>query len=313
MEVRRYNTGYRQQWNRFVEVSRNGTFLLQRDYMDYHADRFTDYSLLFFTAKNELVAVLPANVSGKTLYSHQGLTYGGLILSPGLNMEQMLRIFDAMKTHLHENGFEKLVYKKIPAIYENYPSDEDLYALFRMGANLASRSIASVIRQNGYLSLNENRRRGVRKALAKGIEVRENADFSGFWKILEGNLRSKYQTEPVHSLDEIMLLKSRFPETIRCYEAFDGDEVIAGAVVYESEQVAHVQYISASEQGKKEGALDLLFYRLITETYAHKAWFDFGISTENNGTYLNEGLIRQKEGFGARGITYDCYQMEITK
>lgn len=33
----------------------------------------------------------------------------------------------------------------------------------------------------------------------------------------------------------------------------------------------------------------------------------FGICTENNGNFLNEGLINQKQEFGGRGIVHDFY------
>ena len=68
------------EWNEFVAKSKNGTFLLDRRYMDYHQERFTDCSLMFYS-KEKLVAVLPAHRDDDTLYSHCGLSYGGLILS----------------------------------------------------------------------------------------------------------------------------------------------------------------------------------------------------------------------------------------
>ncbi|MGG6545868.1 UNVERIFIED_CONTAM: GNAT family N-acetyltransferase, partial [Prevotella sp. 15_C9] len=40
----RYSAGDKERWDRFVRRSKNGTFLMQRDYMDYHADRFQDCS-----------------------------------------------------------------------------------------------------------------------------------------------------------------------------------------------------------------------------------------------------------------------------
>jgi hypothetical protein len=81
--------------------------------------------------------------------------------------------------------------------------------------------------------------------------------------------------------------------------------------VYENATVAHAQYIAAGEDGKRAGALDALFAWLIEERYRDKRYFDFGISTEGDGRVLNEGLIDQKEGFGARGVVHDRYELDV--
>ena len=80
-----------------------------------------------------------------------------------------------------------------------------------------------------------------------------------------------------------------------------------------TETVAHAQYIASSKEGTEVGALDGLFDYLINERYSDKKWFDFGISTEQGGTYLNEGLVFQKEGFGARAVVYDQYVINLTE
>ena len=41
-------------------------------------------------------------------------------------------------------------------------------------------------------------------------------------------------------------------------------------------------------------------------------WIDFGISTEERGQRLNEGLASYKEGFGARAVNYDTYALSTT-
>lgn len=35
-------------WNAFNAESKNGLFMFDRDYMDYHSDRFVDNSLMFY-------------------------------------------------------------------------------------------------------------------------------------------------------------------------------------------------------------------------------------------------------------------------
>lgn len=311
MEIRGYRREDKELWNSFVSKARNATFLFDRNYMDYHADRFDDNSFMFYH-KGKLKAVLPANVAGDTLYSHQGLTYGGLLLDKKATVEDVLECFDSMNSWLRENGISKVVYKALPWIYQQYPSEEDLYALtWKCKAQLLSRNIASTIIIDNKLKFAESRKSGIRKALSLNIEVGESNDVDGFWHVLEDNLGNRYNAKPVHTANEMKLLMSRFPNNIKLYVAKMNGEIVGGTLIYVTPQVVHTQYISASVEGKKHGALDLLFDYIINKVYANCRYFDFGKSTEQGGAYLNEPLIFQKEGFGGRGVCYDWYQWEL--
>lgn len=311
MEIRRYRREDKELWNSFVSKARNATFLFDRNYMDYHADRFDDNSFMFYH-KGKLKAVLPANVAGDTLYSHQGLTYGGLLLDKKANVEDVLECFDSLNSWLRENGISKVIYKALPWIYQQYPSQEDLYALtWKCKAQLISRDISSTIVIDNKLKFAESRKSGIRKALSLNIEVGESNDVDGFWHVLEDNLGNRYNAKPVHTASEMKLLMSRFPNNIRLYVAKMNGEIVGGTLIYVTPQVVHTQYISASVEGKKHGTLDLLFDYIINKVYANCRYFDFGKSTEQGGAYLNEPLIFQKEGFGGRGVCYDWYQWEL--
>lgn len=311
MEIRRYRREDKELWNSFVSKARNATFLFDRNYMDYHADRFDDNSFIFYH-KGKLKAVLPANVAGDTLYSHQGLTYGGLLLDKKATVEDVLECFDSLNFWLRENGISKVVYKALPWIYQQYPSEEDLYTLtWKCKAQLISRDISSSIVIDNKLKFAESRKSGIRKALSLNIEVGESNDVDGFWHVLEDNLGNRYNAKPVHTASEMKLLMSRFPNNIKLYVAKMNGEIVGGTLIYVTPQVVHTQYISASVEGKKHGALDLLFDYIINKVYANCRYFDFGKSTEQGGAYLNEPRIFQKEGFGGRGVCYDWYQWEL--
>ena len=142
--VKRYHIEDNQKWDAFVDASKNGTFMLKRGYMDYHSDRFTDHSMMFYDS-DKLVAVLPASQHDTELRSHGGLTYGGLITSTDIRVQQVLEIFMAIKDYMKEQGISSLLHKRVPEIYYRYPSDENLYALYRIGANLVRRDISSTI------------------------------------------------------------------------------------------------------------------------------------------------------------------------
>lgn len=310
IDIVKYNSDYKEDWDNLISNSRNGTFLLYRDYMDYHSDRFIDWSFLFYK-KEKLEAVLPGNLNGKALFSHQGLTYGGLVSSVRINTVDVIEIFNLLNYELQKAGIHYVVYKPIPLSYHRIPAQEDIYALFKNNAKKIGCQISSSIFQSSKISFNELRKRGVKKSIKEGVQVSESTDFAIFWSILEFNLLNKYKTKPVHSLKEIMYLHKRFPDNIKLYIADRDGIVVAGTVLYIMENLVHVQYISASEIGKNISALDLIFDQLINKTYQHIPVFDFGQSTEKMGNYLNENLIFQKESFGGRGIVYETYRYDV--
>ena len=320
--VTRYTPQNHQTWNEFVKQSRQGTFLFDRNYMDYHQDRFHDHSLMIYY-KDKLYALLPANevvsasnneIPQKELVSHQGLTYGGLLTCNKMTAELTCETFEAIGNYLKHEGFSKLTYKAIPWIYHKIPSEEDLYALIHVGkASLSAREISTTILLQNKLRFSEQRRRGVNKAKKNSLIIRQSSqeDVFAFWNILNNNLQQKYHTRPVHSNEELQLLMSRFPENIIGYSVLKDEEVIAGTIIFITPQVIHTQYIGASEKGKEEGALDLLFDYLINQKKWNAPYFDFGKSTEDRGNYLNTNLIHQKEGFGGRGVAYDTYEWTL--
>lgn len=309
--IEEYTEKYADEWNEFVAVSKNGTFLFNRSYMDYHSDRFEDMSLMIRNRKGRIVALLPSNRRGETLYSHQGLTYGGFIIGDDMTAEHFLSIFNNVQTYLVDKGLKKLIYKPVPHIYHKQPAEEELYALYRSNATLISRGISTTINLRNPLKMIINRSRKVRRAESAGLNVRCTDDFTGFFKILTINLQHAHNVCPVHSLDELQLLKSRFPEQIILFEAVRDDEVFGGVLVYIFDRVVHTQYMSANEEGKKLGAIDFIIAHLIDLCRGKYDYLDFGISTELSGRYLNTGLIYQKEGFGGRATVYDAYEIRL--
>ncbi len=312
IEIVRYDGSMASRWDEFVRNSRNGTFLHQRGYMDYHSDRFEDCSLVALR-DGKMCALLPANKTGDTLWSHRGLTYGSWLLPfKHFDATVMVDVMDAAIGWMKDNGFHRLVYKPVPHIYHRYPCEEDLYALFRHGAALVESNISTTIDLTCPLPLDRGNKSGLNAARKAGIQVGQSDDWEGYWQLLSSLLDERYETRPVHTLDEMRLLHSRFPDNIKLYTATLNDELLAGVVMYLSGPVAHSQYIGASPRGKDSKALTLLFDHLIKEsTQEGYRYFDFGISNEDHGRYLNEGLVQQKCRLGGRGIVYNVFEVNV--
>lgn len=310
-EIVRYTADKAEEWNKFVAESKNGTFLFDRHYMDYHSDRFEDYSLMFYR-DGGLYALLPANREDNILWSHRGLTYGGIIMNAESTVARIQQLFRELNDYLRADGFIKVVYKPVPHIFHRIPSEEDIYSLFSVcDAKLIDRSISSTLILQYPLKWHRDRRYGINKAKAHDVTVDESQDLKGFWEVLTFNLRNKYDSCPVHSLEEIELLHDRFPQQIRLFTASKDGKVLGGTVLYITSTVVHTQYISANLEGKQWRVIDALFDYLLHECDWRQRYFDFGTSNEEDGRILVEPLIYQKEGFGGRGICYDWYEWTL--
>lgn len=291
-----------------VSKAKNGTFLFYRDFIEYHKDRFEEHSVLVME-NNVLIAIFPANVHQNTIYSHQGLTYGGFLYQ-SLKIAKVLEVFKAVLRYYNTQGFAFMQIKSIPSIYHKKPAEELLYLLFVAKSKLIRRDALAVISTSNVLGISRGRMEGVQKGKKRDLKVVEENKFGAFWqKILIPNLEKKHQANPVHSLSEIEYLQRKFPKNIRQFNVYYKDEIVAGTTIFESDLVAHAQYISANENKNELGSLDFLYHILITEVFANKKYIDFGISNEDQGKKLNGGLSFWKESFGASTVIQDFYEI----
>lgn len=308
-QVKRYQNEDYSIWNTFVAKAKNATFLFHRDFMDYHKARFEDYSLLIFDEKDNLKAILPANRVGETIFSHQGLTYGGLVTNYSAKLSEVINIFRATLSYLHIYNISQLNLKSIPNIYNDFPSDELEYMLFILDAKKTRCDTLSVIDLKTQFKISTTRKQEIKKT--KELVIEEVTDFNLFWNtLLLPNLEEKHAAKPVHTLQEIKLLHSKFPKNIRQFNVYFKNELIAGTTIFETENVAHCQYISGLSKFNNLGGLDFLQYHLIKNVFADKKYYDFGTSNENEGNNINTGLLFWKESFGARTLVQNFYTIE---
>ncbi len=300
-------------WDGFVESSRQASFLFLRGYMDYHRERFADHSLLI-RRDGRLCALLPANRGDDgTLWSHQGLTYGGLITHMATTAGEMLDLMSELNAHLRTSGFRRVVYKPVPWIYCRQPAEEDLYAMTQVcHARLCVRNLSAAVDMRNPVKWRHDRHYNANKAARNGVVVeQDNGALPEFWDVLDGNLMATYGARPVHTLDEMTRLAEAFPRHILLYVARWQGRVVGGVVAYVMPGVVHTQYISATTEGKRLHAVDALI-RFIMEQWQRRCrYFDFGTSNEDHGRTLNRSLIAQKEGFGGRGVCYDWYVWDL--
>jgi len=309
-DIKLYQSQLKENWNTFLSESNQQTFLFLRDFMDYHSDRFQDFSLMIYE-EDELMALLPVNRVGDAVYSHQGLTYGGLIYKQSLKSQEAINILKTVLEFLDENGIKILLIKELPFVFlDNQTNNPLAYLCFKLEAQLQRMDMHSTLELK-FKSYNRSRKNGYKRGLKNNLTVRETDDFESFWnEILIPNLDNKHDVKPVHSLEEVQLLKSRFPNKIRQFNVYLKDKIVAGTTIFETKHVAHSQYISGNADKNTLGSLDFLHHYLLEDVFANKRYFNFGISNEDNGQHINEGLQYWKEGFGARSITQGFYKID---
>ena len=311
LSILRYESKYKSQWDEFIHNSINGTFILNRDYMEYHKDRFKDFSLLLFS-QDELVALFPANIIDNKVHSHQGLTYGGLILKNN-NTNYIMLMYDALITFFKNNEIIEVIIRDIPFIYHHSPLATNHYLLFKYGFSLCSRDLSTAIDLNNF-KYKSNRKYSLKKAKTLNLDLAiiESTDYDGFFEILSILLKEKFNKKPTHSTNEILKLSKLFSNNISLYLCINNKkDILAGVVVYKSCKVWHAQYIASTNSGKECGAGDLIIDYILKKIPNNIPWFDFGISTTGGGKILNKDLLSYKESWGGQPILYDTYKLKI--
>ncbi|EGR9009282.1 GNAT family N-acetyltransferase [Vibrio vulnificus] len=310
---KKYSDNEKKIWDSFINSSKTPLFFFQRDFLEYHKHKFEDHSLMFFIG-DELVGVLPASVHRHEekceLRSHGGLTYGGLIFQPRLRGEIIGLVIKSLKEYCVSNKVQSLIYKSIPYIFHQLSSQEDLYFLFNEGmTSIYKRELSTIVYLNNKLKASKGRKALISKAKKNNLCIRTDSDFSKF-SVLLNKVLKKHGVLPVHSEEELSYLKSKFPENIILKSIEIEGEMIAAALLFVFNDVVHTQYLATNDSGKEIGALDYLIEESIAEYRDNGfSYFSFGISTEENGKVLNNGLLSQKESFGGRSIAIDTYQV----
>ena len=309
--VKKYTAEDKREWDQLIDSSKNATFLFKRNFMDYHQHRFDDFSLMIYK-KNKLVAVIPANHQNKIFYSHQGLTYGGLV-STRSNAETVEQILNAVIHFLSQHSFEAIHLKVMPQFLQaDYHSAQE-YFMFQKGGVLIRRDMNFIIDLSKKLKFSNSKRRKPNSETANSLHIAASDDLKTFWDdMLCPGLANNYGVKPVHSLAEIQLLKERFPQHILQYYVYADETKIAGMLLFVDNGVVKSQYVSATETGKSLRALEFLYVELLLKYQAEGfRYFDLGITNTREGMEYNPGLTRYKEEFGAFAVNMDHFKLRI--
>lgn len=314
IDVVRYQPALRDEWDAFCANAVNSTFLHTRRFLGYHGDRFRDVSAVLMQG-GDIVGLFPAaeaTADRSMVVSHPGITYGGIVHGGTLCGGRMIEVLERLREHYRATGYDRLRYKAVPYLYQSRPSQDDLYALFRLGARRSRCDLSCTIDLTDRGRPSERRRRGLKKAL-KSVSVAAGAEQArSLWRVLADNLERKHGAAPVHSVEEMEQLIALFPGLIELFCATMHGRVEAGIVVFKTRTTWHAQYIAASESAYSVSALDAVFDRALAEAIsAGVRYFDFGTSNESEGTVLNESLYQYKHEYGGGGAVHEYYDIDL--
>jgi len=311
LRIEQYSAQNQNSWNHFLTHTNTPNFLFHRDFMDYHKARFCDHSLLIYD-KDELVALLPAHQEKNLIYSHLGLSFGGILTTPDCTLSQFILIFEAILQYFQTQEVDTLILNEIPFIYAHSPVNHLAFLSHVLEAKLQRIQLLSTLDFHHPSPLNTNRKRMIKKGIKNGYIISETTSPAAFWdEILLPRLADRYTTTPVHTLAEITGLMQSFPQQIKQFCVYTASgQLVGGTTIFIHDHVVHLQYIAGKEEDNANGALDLLIYTLLEQYKSSVRYFDFG-SSHLHENQLNKGLIYWKESFGARSIPQYCYAFSI--
>ncbi|MCH4551354.1 FemAB family protein [Aestuariibaculum lutulentum] len=310
-KVVKYSKEYYEQWNDFVAKSKNGTFLFHRDFMEYHSDRFEDFSLLIFQ-RNKLQAILPANKSGQEIYSHQGLTYGGVLLPNNISVVKVFSVFEVIQKYCKQINISKITIREIPEFYCDKPTSEISFIIGQKYSLFQRQMVLAIDFEKGF-SIHKTKLKHYKKGRDVGFEIKEDDTFDEFWiNVLQPRLLERFNSKPVHRLEEITLLKRNFPKNIKQFNIYLGNQILAGITIFENKNVVKSQYGATTSEGERFRALDYLFLFLIDKYKEEgKKFFSMGTISDNSIKGYNEGLLKQKEEFGCNVYLQDSFSIDL--
>ncbi len=320
LEVRIFTKADTPAWEAFVSSANNSTLFHERKFLGYHPQgRFVDHSLIL-EKKGQITALFPAvesvDKNTRSLVSHQGSSYGGLVVDRKLSFRESYDCVEALIDHARKAGFNRIQMTLPPAIYQKRVSNYLDFALIKHGFSYKKRDVSSMLTIENTPEKNleyfrASHRTAVRKAIKSGVVIRESDAWPAFYSMLQHNLKIRHNVQPTHTLDELIKLKKMFPGKIRLFGAFWEDKLVAGVVNFEVNQdVVLAFYISHREDYQHLRAVNLLFFEIIKWCHQNAfKYLDFGIFTVNMEP--NFGLGRFKENFGASGVFRDTFELDL--
>lgn len=278
----------------------NLSFMFQRDFMEYHQNRFHDHSILGYY-KDQLSALIPAHQVDNKIISHGGLSYGGIYFRDNLKFLNQNEAFTELELYLRASNIEIIDIKLDPYAILSQRNNTAIENWLLQSPLESSVQVNQILMKNA-LKPNERKRRNINKAHKLNIQFVKSEEYHHYWNtLLIPTLNERHGTSPVHTVEEISKLASLFKSKISLWLVKSSEgQTIAGAVTFDHGFVLHFQYFASNSLGRDCGALDFLVIKVCEQTTC--PYISLGTSSEKMG--INESLFQWKTEFGAFPLSH---------
>jgi hypothetical protein len=316
LQVARFEPNDALMWDRVVAASPQGALQHRRRFLDYHGERFSDRSLV--VRQDEVVAAVysaaDSPASPGEVVSHPGAAYGGLVLAPGVPVSEVPGIVDGIIGHYQQEGVHHIVVRPPWHWTQRRPDEVFTHELLRRGATAHAWQLVSVVDLSEPLSLGSRRRRMLKRGTSRLSVSWDVQHLPPYWEILEERLLMSHSVKPTHSLDEAKDLAARFPDNIQLATAWEGRQIVGGALIINESTYQHLQYIAATDAGRDAGATDVVVVAAAERARSEGVKsLSLGSSVEPHDHSVNAGLLDFKSEFGASAFAVPRLILDLTR
>ena len=328
VEILKYNQNMKNEWDSFVSESFNGTLFHKRNFLSYHIDRkFNDCSLLF-KKRGKIIAIIAAATlvykNKKILSSHPGASFGGIV-HKNISFDDCEKIVELLESFCRKNSYNEIFMVQTPSIYNKNNQNELVDYVMKMFAYDDSEYYISNVlniekNTDGQISKiikNKNRTVNYYEKLVKkyNLTFKWVENFDEFYPILIKN-KNRHNAKPTHSLDELKILKSRFPNCVLQLMLYTNDNPIAGMTIFKANDKGAILFYSMFDYdyNKMQPIPHLMHYILDWARKDGLVFIDYGVShlpKADNPLEPSRSLIKFKEEFGCFGIIRKAYRKKI--
>ncbi|MBK9735173.1 MAG: hypothetical protein IPO92_09490 [Saprospiraceae bacterium] len=301
MNVVRYHSELKDDWDKFVRNSNTPLFIFERTFIEYHGDRYLDHSLLVY--KNGLlVAVQPACEIDFQLISHRGLPFSDVITKLRKEWFDIDDIINAILNYCRIKNIKKIEITLCPNMYKNVSSEETTYFLRKNDFVFCNQKLSAIISLKDIVESKLNLK--VSKVFFQKSEIVFNSnDFESFNNMISNNLNQKYQSKPVHSLNELVYLKEKFSDQIDLVLAKSNNVIVGAVLLFKLGQVIKCQYLTSTVNN----ASDFMISQIILKYRKDYFYFDLGTSNSIGENEINLKNLAFKCKLGGKAMCIDKY------
>ena len=319
MEIIKYTESYKQEWDKFVLTSNNGTLFHLQRFFDYHEPGKFNWEHLMFIENGKIVGILPGTLKNHIFESPMGASYGSLVTGD-ITFERAMEFVSVLIDYGKKNHFREYLLTGAPIIYESYPNQNLDFAMLWQGFHYDIHYISSAIKLDPNRDIIPRFQRTVRNCVRKSLKNSDirceiNEEYDAFYPIIIENL-SKHKAKPTHSYKDLLRLKDLLPDNLKLFMIYLDDKPVGGSLMFFcNKNVALCFYNMLLYKYASFKPIHRVMYEVIRYSTKHGyQYVDIGVSQDTaaeNPMTPNTNLIAFKETFDAKTVMRNSFRIRL--